>query len=188
MWYRYLIQVLRDTVAGFSSPVRSADQISRLALHRHVNTSDLVSEHPGLLAGVQGWTKAVLCHMHGAEQIPASYSRSQHWEWNPVTQMALQEQPLFTGPRLAARATLSPCRALTGAPMSANTVWDLWDGYAHGNLGAQILLALVLHGSKYLLTGLSWPRKWYRCIHMVCERLHYLKTKCPVKHHNEILW
>lgn len=188
MWYRYVIHVLRDIVAGFSGPVRSADQISGLALHSHVSISAYVSEHPGLLAGVQGWTKAGLCHTHGAEQMLISYSRSQHWEWSPDIQMALPEQPVLTGPRLAVRAAFSPCRALTGAPMSGNTVWDLWDGYAHGDLGSQILLALVPRESNYLLTDPSWPRKQYRCIHMVCERPRYLKTKRPAEHQNEILW
>ena len=108
-----MIQVLCDTVAGFSGPVRSADQISMLVLHSHVNISDYVSEHPGLLAGVQGWTKAGLCHTRGPEQTLRMKSR-------PSNGSAGTASPYRT--RLAVRATFSPCRALTGAPMSGSTI------------------------------------------------------------------
>jgi len=59
----------------------STIEINTIILHREIliNSSrliehcdtmvipDHVSEHPGLLPGVQGWTKAGLCHAHGAE-------------------------------------------------------------------------------------------------------------------------
>lgn len=68
---------------------------------------------------------------------------------------------LSSGSPGAARASFGPCRAFSGAPVSGNTVGELWDGSARGDLISEMLWTSGQHERNHLLPE---PGKRHRYI------------------------